>query len=168
MRKAIVCLAFMLLSLRAEALTLPVRIWASVDEEGKERITLSFGAGTHFKMWAGYSESRQFVRPELVFKPFRIWYEEPEGDYGITMSSKLWDRLRLTLGWRADESFRLYSNYRLSHRWSIGLSGDAYKKQVTGRVFVSYGIDLADYLPGSWREEREREIEWEEFGEPAP
>jgi len=162
MRIVLLCLMFVFLSASAEALTLPLWIQGSVDEEGEPRIYLSLGAGSHFKLWAGYSENRQFLRPELTFEPVKIWFEEPDERYGVRIS-KRWEKLYLGVGWRDDESITLYTSYRLSYQWNIGLSGVSSKEELTGRVFLSYGTDLANYLPETWRKEKEREIEWSEF-----
>ncbi len=163
MRIVMFFLVFMLLGIMgAEALTLPVWMQASLDEEGNPRMYLSLGIGNNFKIRAGYGEDRQFLRSELKLGAVRIWFEEPDERYGVRIS-KRWDKLYLGAGWRDDGRSTLYTSYQLSHQWKVGLSGFSYKNKLTGRVFLSFGTDLANYLPGDWLKEKEPEIEWEEF-----
>ncbi len=164
MRIVIFFLVFMLLGMGAEALTLPVWMQASIDEEGKPRLYLRLGIGSHFEFRASYSENRQFLRSELKLGAVRIWFEEPDERYGVRIS-KRWDKLYLGAGWRDDGRSTLYTSYRLSHQWKIGLSGFSCKNNLTGRVFLSFGTDLANYFPGDWMKEKEPEIEWEEFSD---
>ena len=164
----ILLLLFLLFPQMAQALTLPVWVQTSIDEQGESRIYLSLGVSHLLRFSGGYAEDYQFLREELNIKPFSIWHsqswrEKAEEHCGLTIAGRLWERLNLSLMYRNDQTLRFYSSYRLGHRWSVGLSGYGQKKSYKGRLWLSYGLDLADFLPEIWFEEKPRMIEWKEF-----